>query len=190
MTLTPSLILSEYTLHLQLLLNDFDKNVFNDILSFEIDCTSMPEFEQKGYEKSTELKPLILTLDGNGRNSDPAVYWFEITSKHTAKDIHHPYAQFRIQSPRAIPAFKKGFREWESKILYVGKVKNNIAGRMIIHLGYETKYQGLRLCDWRHIQGLKLKLNVIYLPTEFEPLAKVFELQLAKTLHPILGKHL
>ncbi len=85
----PSLILSEYTLHLRQVLNVFNRNVFNDTLSFEIDCTSMPKFEQKGYEKSAEFKALISTLDGNGRNGDPAVYWFEIISIHTAKDIHH-----------------------------------------------------------------------------------------------------
>lgn len=132
---------------------------------------------------------MICRLDSY-KNNAPAIYWIEILSEHTAKDILYFYGDFKKSLIRKTPAYNKGFNNWNTKVLYVGKAQANIAGRMIIHLGYEGRdnMQGLQLCHWKHIQSLRIRLNVIYLSSSLSMLAQVFENQLAKRLKPILGR--
>jgi len=190
----PSKVLNDYSVYLRNSFINLDMSVFDDVLSFNIDCSTLPPFSHFGFNQSSELNAIISTLDGNGRNGDSAVYWIEVVSQHSAKDLHEPYGAFKNELMRSLPAYKKTFNKWDSRVLYVGKAKSNIAGRMVLHLGYEARpnLQGLQLCHWNYnhkLQDLKLQLNIIYLPKELAALAQVFELQLAKALHPILGKH-
>jgi hypothetical protein len=183
-------ILSDYSLSIADALKQHSDSIFQDVKTYDIDCSSMPAFEHFGFKKSPHLNEVIYNLDSY-RNSDPAIYWIEILSEHSAKDIHIPYGGFKKSLVRKTPAYNKGFNNWGTKILYVGKAQSNIAGRMILHLGYEGRdnLQGLQLCHWKHIQNLRIRLNVIYLPSSLAMLAQVFENQLAKILKPILGRH-
>jgi len=138
--------------------------------------------------------PLVRDILENGRDGDPAVYWIEIKSEHSAEQIRTGYQNLKmIIGDRKIPAINKHYDK-ESKILYVGKGKFLLAGRMYIHLGYEQRpvMQGLNLCRWDYtgeLTGLQLQLNIIYLPKNLEMLASVLELKIARKLRPILGKH-
>jgi len=185
----PSQLLQDYSLNLIVALQDLDQNTLNNIISLELDCDSLPSFEE-GWNSRLETKSLITYLHENN-NDKPAVYWIEIISDHDAKAIYDPYPNLTTVLKRKIPAYKKTFKMWESKVLYVGKVKDNMAGRMILHLGYKNvaSMQGLQLCHWTHLKGLKLRLNIIYLPSTLGVLAGVFEFKMAQELHPILGKH-
>lgn len=184
---SPSSVLFNYVEELKESINQVTSDSFNNIETHEIDCGLMPSFEQ-GFLASKHTETFILELK---KNNKPAVYWFEVSSEHSAKDIYDPYPDLKKGSERNLPAFKKGFKSWQSKVLYVGKVKNNLSGRMFVHLGYHPKktIQGLQLCHWTHQAGLKLKIHIIYLPENLEMLAGVLEFQLSRFLNPILGKH-
>lgn len=185
---SPSAVLFNCVEELKDSMNQVTPDSFSNIETYEIDCNLLPSFED-GFLSSKDTETLLRTLEKS--NTLPAVYWFEIVSDHTAKIIYDPYPAIKRESIRSLPAFKIGFKNWDSKILYVGKVKNNISGRMFVHLGYHAKvtYQGLHLCHWSHLTGLKLRLNIIYLPQNLGILTSVFEMQLAASLNPILGKH-
>ncbi|WP_317900063.1 Arm DNA-binding domain-containing protein [Aurantibacillus circumpalustris] len=96
-----------------------------------------------------------------------------------------------IKSPnsKAVPAIKKNFSS--SKILYVGKVKRHVWGRLIQHLGfYKVKRtQGLQLFYWATPLSIKLKFVVMEFEPEMAALMGILENELAEILKPILGKH-
>lgn len=183
-----SSLLSTYATGLRDSINQLTTTSFDNIHTYELDCTLLNDFGHKPIQCETTLK---FITDIEEHNHLPAVYWFEITSDHDSKEIYQSVVELKKTSVRNMPAYKKLFSTWTSKVLYVGKVKNNLAGRMLLHLGYNTtpSVQGLQLCHWPNKDGLKLKLNVIYLPQDLDMLAGVFELKLAGHLNPILGKH-
>lgn len=153
-----------------------------EVETYDLDCNTLPLTLDEFNKKSAFITEIATNY------TKPAVYWFEITSESDTKEIYDFVAQ-QTNSDRKYPAYKKTFNNDESNILYVGKVKNNLAGRMRMHLGFERTGQGLQICHWPHKTGLILKLHVIYLPENLEMLANVFELKLASALNPILGKH-
>lgn len=185
---TISNLLSDYAATLKESINQLTKISFNEVITYDLDCTNLTDFGNKPIQCEKTLK----FIDEIERQNDlPAVYWFEIISDHTAKELYDSVIDLKKISDRNMPAHKKGFSKWTSRILYVGKVKQNLAGRMLLHFGYNIKpsVQGLQLCHWPNKEGLNLRLNVIYLPKNLDVLAGIFELQLAKHLTPIIGKH-
>lgn len=174
-------------------LNHLTEGSFKQIISYDLDCGILPEFIS-GYQScvtTTGFIKAIETENESGYRNKPALYWFEITSNHTANEIYESVIELKKTINRNLPAHKQVLKDVHSNILYVGKVKRNLAGRMLLHLGYNgsASPQGLQLCHWINKAGLKLKLNVIYLPEDLAALASVFELGLANDLNPILGKH-
>lgn len=148
--------------------------------TYDLDCTDLPYTLDEFNSGSTFITDIAVFYES------PAVYWFDIESDHKSQDLYDYIAK---QPKGRFPAFKKPPFKCTSRTLYVGKAKDNLAGRLRMHLGFEKTGQGLQLCHWPHKKGLKLKLNVIYLPIELQPLASVFELKVAQKLNPILGKH-
>lgn len=182
-----SSLLSTYATGLRDSINQLTATSFDNIHTYELDCTLLNDFGIKPIQCEKTLK---FIKDIEEHNHLPAVYWFEITSGHDSKEIYNSVVELKKTSHRNMPAFKKHLKNYSS-VLYVGKVKNNLAGRMLLHLGYNitASVQGLQLCHWPNKDGLKLKLNVIYLPQDLDMIAGVFEVQIAKELNPILGKH-
>lgn len=171
-------------------LQNFQKETFEEVLSFDVECETLIPFPagKHGSDK-------IFYQLHNFKNDHPAVYWFEISSSHTAKDIRDAYPGIQsCAGARKTPSIYKG-QTFESKVLYVGKGKKNISGRMFLHFGFEPKklnLQGLQLCHWDFntaLKGLKLKLHIIYLPKEMVHFIAIFERCLADNLKPILGRH-
>lgn len=171
-------------------LQKFQDETFEKVLSFDVDCETLIPFPPGKHGSDAIFHQLH-----NFNNDHPAVYWFEISSKHTAKNIRDAYPDIQARAgARKTPSIYKG-QTFESKVLYVGKGKKNISGRMFLHFGFEPKkinLQGLQLCYWDFnttLKGLKLKLNIIYLPKEMVLFTPIFERCLADSLKPILGRH-
>lgn len=187
-------ILKDYRNTLLESLQAFDPNDFDKIVSLDIECEKIASFDQDCHDSPESSK--VFTLLHNNKNRNPAVYWFEITSEHTAKQIRDSYGdlQNKTSGLRTIPAINDKYNA-DSKVLYVGKGNENLSGRMFLHFGYEkkrTNLQGLQLCHWDYsgaLKGLKLRLNLIYLPDHLKVFAPVFENELARKFQPILGKH-
>ncbi|MBE9602785.1 hypothetical protein [Pedobacter sp. MC2016-24] len=174
-------------------LNHLTECSFKQIISYDLDCGILPDFIS-GYQScatATGFIKAIETEDESSHRNKPALYWFEITSDHTANEIYESVIQLKKNTNRNLPAHHQVLKDANSNVLYLGKVKSNLAGRMLLHLGYNRSAspQGLQLCHWINRVGLKLKLNVIYLPENLAVLASVFEVELANDLNPILGKH-
>ena len=119
------------------------------------------------------------------------MYWFEIISDTDNKMIRDRIKKYsKSKNSKATPAMKKTYDE-NSKCLYVGKVKKNISGRMIQHLGYYkvVRTQGLQLFYWTKGLNLKLIVHLYSLNDDLAELIAIFERELAKHKKPILGKH-
>jgi hypothetical protein len=121
----------------------------------------------------------------------PVLYWFEISSNHTAKQIIESFRSYHKQiGSRPTPALKKGVRP-DSQCLYVGKAKRYFYGRVIQHLGFEQggSSQGLQLYHWANDIGLKVKVHAYEFSPSMIELISVMEIELAKQMNPLLGKH-
>ena len=79
----------------------------------------------------------------------------------------------------------------DTNVLYVGKVKKDIPGRMKVHLGYyhNGDTSGLQLVCWAKAIELRLKLYIFSFDQEMAPFISGFELPLAQSLNPMIGKH-
>lgn len=122
----------------------------------------------------------------------PCVYFFKINSEFILQEIIENLDNYKIiPENRSTPAIKKHISE--SNILYVGKVKRNIYGRLIQHLGFHKNHQtqGLQLFHW--ITKNNVKLNLDFTIYEFDynmiEIVSLYENELAKFLKPIIGKH-
>jgi hypothetical protein len=181
--------LYNYSLDLITALKQLTQQTFTNVSACDIDCTDLPLHENTPnciYENSLEGFFKIFE-----NINCPCLYWFEITSSHSAKELHDLIPGLNSKIDRNVPSYRKGFSNWDSRILYVGKVKTKISDRMVLHLGYgrNKRTQGLQLSHWAKDIGLKLRLNYIILPDSLKELASSLELHLAKELHPIYGKH-
>lgn len=122
---------------------------------------------------------------------NPVLYWFEIVSDHQSRDIYNTLVHLKTNLNRNLPAYKKTVRDWQSNILYVGKVKKQFCGRITVHLGYYANphTQGLQLCHWAQNEKLKLRLHYVLFPFELTDLIGLYENALALELRPLFGKH-
>jgi len=154
---------------------------------FEINC-----FEMKDYNFINVLKEgdFIHIFEEVVKISGPCLYYFEIESDHTADDIVSRIQNYKLTpGAKSVPAIKKKFPQ--TKVLYVGKVKKGLWGRLVQHLGYYkvSRTQGLQLFYWTQGTNVKLKMNVLEFEDEMADYMTVLETKLAKELNPILGKH-
>ncbi len=125
----------------------------------------------------------------------PVLYWFELDKNKV--DVDSIIADFKNfkennkgRDSSAFP-FTKDFSD-RLKILYLGKVKKDFHLRLVNHLGYSTNPNtvGLQLAHWFDTGKYgNLTLNYITLNKEMEQLISVLEIELAKELKPLIGKH-
>ncbi|MGN6567134.1 MAG: hypothetical protein ACTHJ0_04240 [Flavipsychrobacter sp.] len=177
--------LFEYTTTLIKTLNVLDKHTLSKIHSVDLDCGNLPV---KDFNRDNGT---ITFLDSLASIINPTLYWFEIISSTDSKAIYDELKNTKATTQRNFPAIKRGFCNWETNVLYVGKVKTNLKGRMLVHLGYykNAMTQGLQLCYWAPKLNLKLKLHYIVMPVEFKNLMELYERQIAIKFKPICGKH-
>jgi len=162
-----------------------------DIKTFEIDCSQLKEFLKEDIRYSEEYKELFEKLMPI---KAPCLYWYRIISSNSSDEIINSFKEYKnhIERDRNVPALssEKGI-DMESRILYVGKFKNGIYGRVIQHLGCfsSPQTQGLQLYYWAKKIGLKLELNVLEFDSEMADILPIVEFAVAKKLHPLIGKH-
>lgn len=165
-------------------------NSFQISHTFDIDCSTL--INANNIQALCNQNVGIQAMYGQlVQIKSPVLYWFEITSNHIPRDVYNALSEYRNSKQKSVPALKKNLPDWDSTVVYVGKRKNSFDGRVTQHLGYYEVQttQGLQLCHWAKDLNLKLQLNVIALPLGLEPLLGAFEIELAKMLQPIAGKH-
>lgn len=163
----------------------------SDIKTFEIDCTQLKEFLKEDIRFSEEFKDLFVNLMPI---KVPCLYWYRIISDNTSTEIIHSFKKYRDfeNRDRSVPALNsENSIDHASRILYVGKVKNGVYGRVIQHLGCfsSARTQGMQLYYWAKEIGLKLELNVLEFDTKMADILPIVEYAIAKKLHPLIGKH-
>ena len=88
------------------------------------------------------------------------------------------------------PAIKTTI-DYDSRTLYVGKVKGSFWGRLIQHLGFfkVNATQGLQLYYWAKDLSLKLRVNIYVFDNNMADIMPIVEYAFAKRLKPLVGKH-
>ena len=157
------------------------------IREYYIDCSDLEDYNLIDIRNSVRYEPLFKDIK---EISGPTLYYFEIISNHSSIEIVNGIREYSLtENSKSIPAIKAKFPD--SQILYVGKVKKHMWGRLIQHLGfYKVQFtQGLQLFYWAKDLSLSLKLTVLEFEPEMVNLMEVLENEIAKELKPILGKH-
>lgn len=152
-------------------------------------CETLPLRGQEGdCREHFLLKPFF---DPIKSVESPVVYWMEIISDHSAEQLWKRMQSIKKESQQSFPSIRKKWNDLDSRILYVGKSKTDLSGRMVAHLGYHRNQntQGLQLCHWANSMKLILTLNYIVLPISFIDTVELFENELARKLKPVFGKH-
>lgn len=158
-----------------------------NIQEFTIDCELLEDYNFVDITKSEKFGKLF---DDLKILSGPCLYFFTVTSEHQTQDLINDITNYRLtKNAKSTPAIKKYIPE--SKTLYVGKVKRRLDGRIVQHFGFYKvpRTQGLQLFYWTRNNKLKLSLTVLEFENNMADLMSVLEVELAKKLKPILGKH-
>lgn len=154
----------------------------------DFDCSFFKNWSLSDIRNSTEHKELFEKLGGI---SGPVVYWFEIIEPIDNDLIRQSLSHYKYsEGAKSVPALKSRYSR-ESTALYVGKVKRKFWGRVIQHLGYYhvKRTQGLQLYHWAKDLELKVRLHAYEFEQNMEDLVSIFELDFARKLKPITGKH-
>jgi hypothetical protein len=157
-------------------------------LSFTINCSELEDFNNVDIRQSIKFKPIFDQLiDASG----PMLYWFEIVSDTDTKKVIESLNNYKaINNSKSTPALKSTIN-YDSKILYVGKVKGSFWGRLIQHLGFYkvNATQGLQLFYWANGLSLNLKVNILEFNNNMADIMPIIEHAFAKKLQPLIGKH-
>lgn len=156
--------------------------------SFSIDCESLKDYNYEDIRDSPEFRDEFKELE---KLEGPVLYWFEITSDVDNNLIREKLKEYkRNKDAKSTPALKKNF-DLDSKCLYVGKVKRIVWGRIIQHMDFYkvSQTQGLQLYYWTKGLNLDLKVHFYGFNSNFSDLISIFEIEVARSLHPIIGKH-
>jgi len=155
-------------------------------LSIPIDCSTLADLEALYSNRYKAIFNIKYNITG------PALYWFEIESQTETRCIIENINKYKLVSGyKAVPAIRKSINH-DTKILYVGKVKRDLWGRIVQHLGFYhvNRTQGLQLVHWCSGLDLNLILHIYEFEDEMAGLMPIIENGMAKHLNPLLGKHL
>lgn len=161
-------------------------NVYKEFY-YHIKCENLEDFLSKDITQSVQYQDLLQDLM---QIKGPVLYWYEITSSHSNNDIIKTLKEYKQKKQRATPVIYKNYDRL-TKILYVGKCKENFWGRVIQHLGYykTPTTQGLQLFHWAKELRLEVRLNALEFASDMKDIMPVIELFFAKQLHPLVGRH-
>lgn len=178
--------------------SDFSKMEENytekNISHYEIDCSQLnSKFIHQDIRQSEHFKKTFYELEKIEKK--PCVYYFEIISDISSQAIVN--SLINSDGVGTKPAIKKKY-PLKSNILYVGKVKNAVWGRLIVHMGFHTHKtnpgiqsiaHGLHLRNWAKELKIHLRFHVHSFEPEAAEYMNIIERKLAKELNPIIGKH-
>jgi hypothetical protein len=157
-------------------------------LSFTISCGDLDDFNFVDIRKSEKFESIFKQLQ---ELSGPTLYWFEIISDTDTKQVVESLKNYKTsKDAKATPALKAKIN-YDSKVLYVGKVKGTFWGRLIQHLGFfkVNGTQGLQLFYWAKDLSLNLKINIFVFDNNMADIMPIVEYTFAKRLQPLVGKH-
>lgn len=157
-------------------------------LSYTINCGDLADYNFVDIRDSAEFKKIFDQLK---EVSGPTLYWFEITSDSDTKQLIESLKYYKASSnAKATPALKTKIN-YDSKVLYVGKVKGTFWGRLIQHLGFfkVNGTQGLQLFYWAKDISLSLKVNIFVFDNNMADIMPIIEYTFAKRFQPLVGKH-
>ncbi len=163
--------------------------------------------------KSTEEKASMIAKNRLEEiKNSPAVYWITFDKEECNKsDIYNLYVESITKNLQT--EFKTGREHYQEKdlifrrvfsscksknqndfttqTLYVGKVENNLWGRLAVHSGWGTspKTAGLQLRYWYDFHSFgNLTFNYIVFDNQLKYFVEVLEKELRNKLNPLLGK--
>lgn len=152
---------------------------------FHFDVGGLQNYEAVDIRKAAEHRDNFERL---AAVRGPVVYVFELCPPSSPSAILA--AARTYEGKRAMPALRRNIDE-TSPVLYVGKVKKALWGRVIQHLGFSRTAgtQGLQLYHWTRGMALELKLTAFEFEADMAELLPLVERAVAKQLKPLLGKH-
>lgn len=157
--------------------------------SFTINCTDLEDYNYIDIRQASKFKTIFEEL---AIVTGPTLYWIEILpgSINNQEIVKALQSYKESIGAKNTPALKSNIN-YNSNILYVGKVKGVFWGRLIQHLGYfkVDGTQGLQLFYWAKALGLCLKFNIIEFDTNMADTISIIEYAFAKKLEPLIGKH-
>jgi len=156
--------------------------------SFTVDCSDLDDYNHVDIRESDKFK---LIFDELKNASGPTLYWIDVVSDTDTKKIIEALNNYKTSDkPKATPALKSNI-DYNSKTLYVGKVKGTFWGRLIQHLGFfkVNATQGLQLFYWTKELSLTLRCNILEFDNNMADTMPIIEYAFAGRLHPLIGKH-
>jgi hypothetical protein len=160
------------------------------ILSFEIDCNEL----QKDFGNQHICDSPYFIKNFNELKlieKKPTIYWFEFDGQtHNCESLYIFFKEHKENFGNSnLPAIYKQFRD--TNVLYLGKSKTYLWGRLLQHLGFhdDTHSQGLILKDWTSELNIKLTFKYIVFNEKMSDLITMYELKLAQQMKPLIGKH-
>jgi len=163
--------------------------------------------------KSTEEKASMI---GRKRleeiKNNPSLYWITFDKVDCNKsDVYNLYVESvsknlkekfekgkdfyydnNLKYRRFFSSYKsKNENDFSTQTLYVGKVENNLWGRLAVHSGWGTspKTAGLQLRYWYDFHSFgDLTFNYIVFDNQLKYFVEVLEKELRNKLNPLLGK--
>lgn len=158
--------------------------------SFEINCK---ELKQSFHKDDIRDAPYFIGLFKSLKKIEnkPTIYWFSFKKdEQDYRELFSKFKSFKEKNPtRNTPAIFKYPKD--TNISYLGKSKNCLWGRLILHLGYhqDKKSQGLLLSEWTNKTNLKLNFNYVVFEKEMSELISFYEYKLSQKIKPLIGKH-
>jgi hypothetical protein len=177
----------------------FYDNIVNNVgfhhFELPIDCFDLIDREQKLDDKSRKYDlPESLKISFfrpfdeliNSINSRSCLYFFEIQNV-SAEDTYNAYRAYDKEDRNK--SGLKDRKDFDTMILYVGKVKKDLGARLSTHFGYaHAKTGGLQLKYWAKDINLKLTVHLIVFDENIGDFINPLELELTKALNPLIGK--
>lgn len=118
----------------------------------------------------------------------PAIYYFEITSKHSGKEIVETLSTYKVKKKRSCPKIDKT-RNLNSKYLNCGSRKEGLHGRFIQHLGFGSQNTyALQLFHWAKEMEIHVNFHFTWLDPNYKEFTELVESALADKLNPLVGK--
>jgi len=170
-------------------------STFQNYYCIALDCSRLVEpleYEPLPDEIITHFFSHLHKEDNAGFlvNKKACLYMFELVS-HNAEQVKEYYTAF-CNEPNMAHLNKSAIKknaQTDTQFLYIGKVKKGIGNRMVTHFGYANpQIGGLQLKYWAKEIRLKLKVHIVAFDEIIDDYINPLELNLTKTLRPLIGK--
>lgn len=155
------------------------------------------EYFDKKFLKKENTTNLIEDFKLLVKKNKPILYWFELYDSTKSIELRSQYEKYRAHTKNGSIEYRntssyKTKPDYNSNILYVGKVEKAFLGRLVTHLGYNSskKTAGMQLYHWYNplLYG-NIKLNYIEFDNDMKHLIVILEKQLAKKMKPLIGRY-